>query len=199
MIPVSPAPEPSTFDEEVRNPGLCWLAEKGWAANEPPAKAGDLPPHWQKVSKDLWSTYGGVCAYLAVYFPYPLGAHSTDHFVAKSKNAGLAYEWSNYRLSCLGANRRKGRFDDILDPFEIDDHTFELNLASGEISPNPGNSEDVIRRAEETILRLRLNDPMTKEMRAQQYEDYCRGDISVNYLERNSPFVHYEATRQGLL
>lgn len=48
---------------------------------------------------------------------WPLGSHSTDHFIAKSSNTGQAYEWSNYRLSCLGANRSKNRFDDVLDPF----------------------------------------------------------------------------------
>lgn len=199
MIPVAPQPEPTDFDEKVRQPGLAWLNEKGIALNGPPPDASKLPTHWRNTQRQLWDAYQGICAYLCIYFDWPLGAHSTEHFIAKSSNAGQAYEWLNYRLSCLGMNRNKNKFDDVLDPFEIQPDTFILNLASGEMKPNPNLHPDVAARAVSAIKRLKLNNPETKKMRAGHYEDYCRGDVTAGYFERKSPFVWYEARRQGLL
>ena len=137
MIPVALQPEPADFNARVRQPGLDWLASHGIALNSAPPKATELPNYWTRYNRQIWEAYSGVCAYLAIYFEWVTGAASTDHFVAKSRNAGDAYEWNNYRLSCLGPNRNKGRFDDVLDPIGLEDNTFVLNLANGEIAPNP--------------------------------------------------------------
>ena len=199
MIPVKAATEPAEFDKKVRQPGLRWLRANGIAAKGPPPDPAKLPPYWQTMSMELWKAYAGVCAYLAIYFDWNTGASSTDHFVAKSKNAGATYEWLNYRLACLGANRNKNRFDDILDPFEIEPNTFVLNLASGEIEPNPRKRGNIPKRAKATIARLHLDDPENNAMRAKHYEDYLRHDVSAKHLREQSPFVWYEAKRQGLL
>jgi len=151
------------------------------------------------MSRELWEAYSGICAYLCVYFEWRLGAHSTDHFVAKSRNAGLAYEWSNYRLSCLGANRNKNRFDDILDPFDIEPDTFVLNLVSGAVKPNPRKPEHIRERARATINRLRLDEPEANEMRARNFQEYMENHVSSEHLNGHSPFVWHEARRQDLL
>jgi uncharacterized protein (TIGR02646 family) len=199
VIPIKPQPEPVEFEKAVRKPGLTWLKKHKLNPTQQPLDTSKLPPHWQRIQKDLWDAYRGICAYLCIYFEWTLGASSTDHFVAKSRNAAMAYEWSNYRLSCLGMNRNKNRFDDILDPFEIQPDTFLLNLASGEIKPNPSLSGEVTARAEDTAKRLRLNDPECKTMRTDHYTFFLNKDVSANWLERKSPFVWYEAKRQGLL
>lgn len=199
MIPVTPQPEPSTFDAKVRKPGLDWLNQQGIPLDQPPADPAALPTYWRRTQKELWRAYRGVCAFLCIYFEWPLGAQSTDHFIPKSSNAGSAYEWANYRLSCLGMNRIKNKFDDVMDPFEIKQDTFVLNLASGEIKPGDAQPDDIKAKATETIRRLKLDDPETNRMRAERYGDYCRGDVSADYLARHSPFVWYEAQRQGLL
>ncbi len=199
MIPVAPQPEPDDFDAKVRRPGLAWLAERSWPVDEPPPQPSTLPPYWREVQFDLWSRCSGVCAYLSIYFEWALGAHSTDHFVAKSGHAGMAYEWQNYRLSCLRANRSKNRFDDVLDPFEIADHTFVLNLASGAISPNPALDATIKDKASKTIERLRLDDPNTRRMRTDHMDELQRGHVSPDYLRKNSPFVWIELHRQGQL
>ncbi|MBI4323878.1 MAG: hypothetical protein HY674_01300 [Chloroflexi bacterium] len=199
MIPVKPQPEPVEFEQAVRRPGLAWLRKHKINLRQPPPDASMLPPHWRKIQKPLWDAYGGICSYLCLYFEWPLGASSVDHFVAKSRDAGAAYEWLNYRLSCLGMNRNKNRFDNILDPFEIQSDTFLLNLASGEIRPNPNLPPGVAAKAEDTITRLGLNDPECMKMRTDQYTDLLRQDVSPSWLERKSPFVSYEAKRQGLL
>ena len=199
MIPVQLQPEPDDFDARVRQPGLDWLATHGIALNAPPPDASDLPNYWTRSNKLLWDAYSGVCAYLAIYFEWVTGAASTDHFVAKSKNAGDAYEWDNYRLSALGPNRNKNKFDDVLDPVGLAPGTFVINFASGEISPNPALSAADQSAAQATITRLKLDSPEHDLMRARHYDNYLRGDCSLAFLQRMSPFVHAELGRQGLV
>lgn len=198
MIPVTLQPEPADFDQNVRQPGQDWLASHGIPFNAPPPKSSRLPNYWTRSNKQLWEAYAGVCAYLAIYFEWVTGAASTDHFVAKSRHAGDAYEWSNYRLSCLGPNRNKGRFDDVLDPIGLQPDTFVLNLASGEISPNPSLDAAQRSAARKTIKRLKLDSPDHNIMRARHFSRYLRDKDELT-LKELSPFVRYEAQRQGLL
>jgi len=198
MIPVTPQPEPEDFDTKVRQPGLAWLAKQGIAPACPPPKASDLPAYWSRSNKQLWAAYSGVCAYLAIFLEWSTGASSTDHFIAKSRNAGAAYDWDNYRLSYLGPNRNKGRFDDVLDPFLLQANTFFINFSSGRIYPNPALPTDAINLAAKTIKRLDLDSPENREMRARHYRDYVTGGCSLEYLRLHSPFVYLEILRQGL-
>ena len=198
MIPVQEQQEPPHFDAEVRQPGLEWLKDNGIPPDLPPPKPGKLPTYWRRTLEDLWNAYGRVCAYHCYYFEWSCRPN-TDHYVAKSRNAGLAYEWSNYRLSCFGANSDKRNFDDILDPFKIAPETFLLELDTGRMYPNPNLPEEIHVLAQKTIDRLDLNDARLQEMRARHFETYLLKDVSADHLLRDSPFVHYEAARQGLL
>ncbi|HBF35264.1 TPA: hypothetical protein DDW35_11955 [Candidatus Sumerlaeota bacterium] len=200
MIPVLPQPAPSDFDTKVRLPGLKWLKGKSIPLNAPAPKGIVFKAYWSKTQKELWDAYKGTCAYLCIYFEWPLGASSTDHFVAKSQDAGQTYEWGNYRLSCLGMNRNKGKFDDILDPFTIQPNTFVLNFASGKVSPNPDPAfQSMYQQAQKTIDRLILNDPETQKMRVKHFDYYLTKQVTAEFLRNHSPFVWYEAQRQNLL
>lgn len=199
MIPVPLQAEPADFDTNVRRRGQKWLAKKGIAPNAAPPKASDLPRYWRDSNEQLWHAYSGMCAYLAIYFEWATGASSTDHFVAKSKHAADAYEWNNYRLSCLGANRNKRDFDDVLDPISLAADTFLLDLLSGEMLPNPALEAALATSARKTIDRLDLNSVKMTSMRARHYTKYTRKDWSSDALKDGSPFVWYEAQRQGLL
>lgn len=199
MIPVALQPEPADFDVEVRQKGLAWLTAKGLAPYAAPPDSSKLPSYWTQSNKQLWEAYSGICAYLAIFFEWSTGASSTDHFIAKSKNAGDAYEWGNYRLSCLGPNRNKNKFDDVLDPIGLAPNTFVINFASGKILPNPSLPLAQKHAARKTIRRLRLDSPENKVMRARHYSDFLNGDCSLNFLFRHSPFVYAEIVRQGLL
>ena len=137
MIPVNLQPEPTDFDDRVRQRGLAWLLKKGIALNQAPPDPAKLPRYWSEANEQLWEAYNGVCAYLAIYFEWGTGAASTDHFIAKSSLAGEAYEWNNYRLSCLAPHRDKNNFADVIDPVGMAANTFFINFASGEVSPNP--------------------------------------------------------------
>lgn len=198
MIPVRLQPEPAEFDQKVRQPGYKWLADHDIdPAGEPPSPSL-LPAYWQKTTEKLWVAYSGVCAYLAIYFEFPSGAGSTDHFIAKSSRAGDAYEWSNYRLACLGANRNKNKFDDVLDPFMIKPETFELNLVNGQIQPGSLLGADELQAAQKTIDRLHLDSAQHRRMRQNAFARYLRRKDEET-LKELSPFVWHEANRQGLL
>ncbi len=198
VIPVPLQPEPDGFDVQVRQKGHAWLESNGIALEAAPPIASHLPTYWSWSNKKLWEAYSGVCAYLSIFFEWSTGAGSTDHFVAKSTNAGAAYEWSNYRLSCLGPNRNKHKFDDVLDPIGLAPETFVINFASGRVAPNPALNADQRNAARKTIRRLKLDSPDNNRMRARHFGNYLAGDWSLNFLSRESPFVHSEIVRQRL-
>lgn len=164
MIPVTLKPEPENFDTDVRQRGHAWLGEKGIALTKAPPKASILPTYWRCSNKQLWEAYFGVCAYLAIYFEWVTGASSTDHFIAKSRHAGDAYEWNNYRLCCMGANRNKTKFDDVLDPFSLAPDTFILNLVTGCIKANPAHGPAV-----GAAVKKNHSSSHAKQSRAQGY------------------------------
>lgn len=199
MIPVAAQPEPADFDANVRTKGLAHLTEKGFALDQPLPPKADLQPYWRACLTDLHQSYNGVCAYLGVYFERIMGGASVDHFIAKSKHAGLAYEWSNYRLACSTMNSRKRDYSDVLDPFYLSPGLFRLQLSTGRIYPNPSLEAQAMRVVEETIERLGLDDPQCRNLRATWYQEYLEHGLPADYLKMKSPFVWQEANRQGLL
>ncbi len=189
MIRVEPQPEPLNFDASVRQPGLEALAEHGRR----------LPAHWRRCLNDLHAAYRGICAYACIYIDKATGARSVEHFVAKSSDRQLAYEWSNYRLACSLVNSRKGAFDDVLDPFEIEDGWFVLEFLALQILPNPELDSDLTKQVQATIQRLGLDTQECRDARAEYFECYVRRHIDFHYLERKCPFVAKEMKRLALV
>ena len=209
MIPVEEQQEPKDFDKKVRRKGYKWLEQQGISLTSIPSDPSKLPPLWRECNKQLWDAYGGVCAYLAFRFEYVSGASTTDHFIAKSRHAGQAYEWNNYRLACMSVNRQKGKFDDVIDPFTLPVHTFFLVLESGEIYVNPDlqtQDKKTSALADKTIHRLKLDHPHNREMRANCYTFYIAmkeslsiTDTFLSWFEKQNPFVYGEIKRQNKL
>lgn len=199
MMPVAAQPEPASFDAEVRQKGLAHLNMKGFPLGQPLPTKAEIEPYWRACLTDLHQAYGGICAYLGVFFERVMGGGSVDHFIAKSTSAGLAYEWSNYRLACSTMNSRKREYSDVLDPFFLAPDLFRLQLSTGHIHPNPGLDAVPMRLVEETIERLGLDDSQCRELRGRWYQDYLEHQLPANYLKEKSPFVWSEANRQGLL
>lgn len=199
MIPVTLQPEPAGFDQKVRQKGLNYLRSHDIPLDRPLPEGTKLHPYWRACLDDLYNSYQGICAYLCVFFERVTGGGSVDHFIAKSKRAGLAYEWSNYRLACATMNSRKRNYDEVLDPFSIGPNTYHLELVSGHVYPNPNLAPAEKRQVENTIKRLGLDDPACREIRARHYQEYREELYTSDYLKRRSPFVWTEANRQGLL
>ena len=199
MIPVAAQREPDNFDQRVRQPGNAWLHEHGIALDQTLPANSSIKPYWRECLNDLHQAYGGICAYLCVFVPRVTGGLGVDHFVAKSHSAGLAYEWSNYRLACSTMNSRKRDFADVLDPFFLTQNLFRLQLSIGHIYPNPELAPQARVIVEQTIERLALDDTPCRDLRARWFGEYVGEHISADFLLRNSPFVWQEAQRQGLL
>jgi hypothetical protein len=179
VIHVEAQPEPDDFDELVRRPGRSALE----------TRRPELPPYWRACLPELRRRYRDVCAYLCVFIPPGTGAPSTEHFAPKSKNRELAYEWSNYRLVCTLMNARKREFEDVLDPFEIPDGLFELDLSFLQVTPSPGLDQPARERVQATIDRLGLNDQECIDARAVYYNPFVEGQLTLELLDRWSPFV----------
>lgn len=213
MIPVRPAEEPSTFDAEVRQPGLRAIAEL--VGETPPRVAGrrfvqvatlrgEIPPNafpdcWRNALRDLLESYNRICSYLCLYIPRGTGAPSVDHMMAKSVHWDHVYEWTNYRLACSLMNARKGAIADVLDPFDIEDDWFALELVEFQVVPGEALPPDVETAVEATIERLRLNDLECCKARLEFAENYRNGEIQLGYLTRHAPFVARELRRQRRL
>lgn len=198
MVPISLAPEPARFDAEVRQPGRNWLMAQGVRLNGPKPPSLELRTFWRKCIPDLRTAYSEICCYVCVWIPPLVGSATVDHLIAKSSDLSVAYEWDNYRLACGAMNSRKGNFDDILDPMELRRPPFVLEFVGMELSVDPSLSPTAASGAELTLSRLKLNDAECIRLRAMYWDDFISGEITRSYLQKKSPFVYYEACRQGL-
>lgn len=199
MIPVVPQPEPEEFDKTVRQKGMRWLRKHNIDLTAPLPSKTKLPDYWRDCLDELHTRYGGVCAWLAVFFEPSMGGGAVEHFLPKSLRPDRAYEWSNYRFACSRINSCKGTRTDILDPFEVGEDWFYLTCETGHIYPNPSLDEETRLKIQNTIDRLKLDAYEHKKMRARHFQDFCTGQVTAVYLKRKSPFVWKEAKRQGLL
>jgi hypothetical protein len=201
VIPVKLKPEHSDFEKKVRRPGQKWLFKKLYptqplnVAAPPKTK---FPSHWTKVLPEFHDAYGGICSYLGTYISLATGSASMDHFAPKSKAAGLAYEWDNFRLACLLMNSRKNNFSGILDPFTMPDEVFHLVLSTGKLEINGTFLGTPIEsKAIETMSRLKLDSKVNRDDRATLFTEYKTGDRSARLMRLYHPFVWSEIVRQG--
>ncbi|SHM20111.1 hypothetical protein [Vreelandella subglaciescola] len=117
-----------------------------------------------------------ACAYLCVHIERVTGGATVDHFIAKSPRPDLTYEWDNYRLACSVMNSRKGSFNKVLDPFQVQDGWFRLELVSGAIDPAPGLDPTLHQQVDDTIAQLKLDDTGNRHKRATDFQGFVEGD-----------------------
>jgi len=195
MIRVAPEPEPETFDLKVRQPGKKFLQK----TPNPTTKQFTRYSYWRNVLDLLHEAYNGVCAYSCHWIPYDTGSDTVEHFLPKRKYPGEAYEWSNYRLVCGTLNGRKGDFDDVLDPFLVQNGDFVIKFPSLLVVPSEALSTGGQAKAQRTIDRLKLNDEGTcLKSRIKWVADYCDDHISFSHLRSHAPFIALELERQKL-
>jgi len=195
VIPVSRQNEPCDFSTLVRIPGQKFLKK----VPRPTAQQWKHREYWQKILPEMRSAYHQVCAYCATWIPYSTGNHAVDHFIPKSVRPSLAYEWSNYRYVSSRFNSRKGT-STILDPFTLGEASFTIDFSSFLLKANPDlpvARQSQIRDTIE-ILKLNADDDLVDERQA-WIEDYRSGQITLDHLQKNAPFIAYELRRQDLV
>ena len=194
MIPIQQQLEPKNFDKKVRQKGKAFLQKS------PSPRTWKNHEYWRESLQDLHKAYNGICAYSAHWIPEIEGSSTVDHFIPKSVEPALAYEWENFRLSCLKMNARKRDFQDVLDPFKINYGWFVLNFPSLLIKPSLDLDESVRNKIKKTIKRLKLNhDDLCVQNRLRWILDYCKNEITYDFLRKNAPFIAYELERQELV
>jgi hypothetical protein len=202
MMRVVPAPEPPHFERLVRSPGLRAIAELVGETPDPtrrgprrrkvadrreaiPSEA--FPPFWREVLPDLITAYRRICGYTCLYIERITGGASVDHMVPKARAWDRVYEWDNYRLVCALMNSRKKEAENVLDPFEVSDDWFALELFSYQIVPGPGAVGEVRERVATTLRLLGLNDEICRKARQEYADCYLAGEIRLDHLERRAP------------
>ena len=214
MIRVTPADEPKGFQTSVREPGLRALAEMVGEVPRFPRKKGKafakraarreeipaekMPPYWTEALDNLMQAYNRICAYACFRIHPVTGSRSVDHMAPKSRQWDRAYEWSNYRLACSMMNARKQDFGDVLDPFEVQDGWFQLELVGFQALPAPDLDPATRTQVEDTISRLGLNGREFRDARERDVTNY-ENDGRFDVLMEESPFVARELRRQGRL
>jgi hypothetical protein len=196
MIHVDLKDEPDIFDKLVRQPGFIFLTK----TPTPTTKQWNQHSLWRSVLKELHHSYDGICAYSCHWIPYDTGADTTEHFLPKSKYPNSAYDWSNYRLVCSTLNGRKKDFEDVLDPFNINDGDFIIDFPSLFIKPSKDLTKDYTQSVRNTIIRLGLNDEDTCLKSRERYiKQYCLRMIDFRHLVLDAPFIAKELQRQNLV
>lgn len=200
MIRVVQQPRPADFDTLVEQPGrelLEELREQRGGTLEGLVR-DDLKPVWRAGSALLGDSYRWICAYAAMRISRTTGQPSVDHFAPKSSAPELAYEWTNYRLACQLMNARKRDYLDVLDPFEIHDDWFELDLDTYLLQPGEDLPVHTAQRVLDTIRRLKLNE---REEHVEERRVYVKaalaGETSPAWLRTNAPFIYKELVRLG--
>jgi len=215
MIPVTLAPEPPSFDNTVRKPGLAAIDELVGRAPRMSrsgprrAKVADteskippdkFPPFWRNALDDMMSAYQQRCAYLAMFIE-DTGSPTVDHVIPKSQAWNRVYEWSNYRL-CTGiVNSKKGDLLKLVDPIAAKVGWFELELASFRVVRGALAPKAQHKVIEATLPLLNVRDCCLQRKR--YVEDYRLGPgqkgIDLTYLAHRAPFIASELRRQRQL
>ncbi|MXO55292.1 HNH endonuclease family protein [Pontixanthobacter gangjinensis] len=192
MIRIAHKPEYPDFDAQVRQPGATFLAN----CPNPSSAQYRKKNYWSRAAPELHAAYSGICAYTAVYLPQQ---GSVDHFRPKSAFPQLAYEWSNFRLASGRVNSAKGSKAEVLDPFEIEDDWFHLDIPECLMRANAALPRETRVRINATINSLRLNDDdHYAQDRCNILMEYASGDVTLGFLHRRYPFLAKEVERQGL-
>ena len=117
---------------------------------------------WQDFRDELSRRFHGTCGYCE-----EAGHGEVDHFKPKSKCPQLVYEWSNWVFACHTCNsiykRDKWPSGGYVDPCARSksarpENFFDFNLHTGEIVTKPNLSPRRLRKAQQTIRDIGLND-----------------------------------------
>ena len=123
MIRVARQPEYGEFDRQVRQPGLAFLRRTA----HPTSADFKKKNFWKRAIRHFHAAYSGVCAYTTMRL---VDGGTIDHFLPKVAYPHLAYEWNNYRLARQKINGRKGDTVDVIDPFDVQEGWFVLDVPS---------------------------------------------------------------------
>jgi len=190
MIPVSLAPEPLSFDKRVRQPGSQFVGTlKSYVDADFTGRE-----FWRRTIPELREAYSRICAYTCHWIALDTGGNSVEHFVPKTQDARLAYEWNNLRFVSSRLNARRGK-KEIIDPFQVQLGMFTIRFPSLDVAVGEEFENQEILH--ETIRILKLNDDVSVESREEYVKLYADQVVTKQYLKERAPFIYAEICRYG--
>lgn len=182
MMQFTLQPEPSQWDARCRKRGRKWLSDH---------PDYDRPnDYWTEFENDLCNAFRQMCGYCVMV----VMKADMDHFlpVAHLKKEGkdeLAYEWSNFRYGEGVLNQRKSDHL-VLDPFEVKDDWFEINLPSLQLLLTDKVPKSKRRIAKFTLEKLGLqHDEVVIRYRQKWFDMYRQRRLDLNGLYEVAPLI----------
>ena len=187
MIPFAKILEPAGFENDVRTPGTQWLIE------HPQAKRPS--PLWSQYLNELRAGFSSMCGYAAMRVD---SDPTVDHYLSWTRHPDQAYEWSNYRFaSNLMNNIKRTKDSAVLDPFEVGEGWFEIQLPSLQMAVTDAVPKALRTKAEFTIKALKLrDDERVIRWRQSWYEMYLSGDLKLEGLRKVAPLIAAAVDKQ---
>jgi uncharacterized protein (TIGR02646 family) len=195
VIRIQKYPPPAHYFTRVHKPGNAYLLRN------PQPTSSELSRHsyWRAIHDDLYRLYNGICAYCSSWTPRtPSGSvdrTSVDHFIPKSSDPILAYDWENFRLCRARINNNKGDSHIVIDPFHVQDGWFQIDFTTFLIISKENVPQYLQSRITGTIDVLGLNDSEYVEERLEVIKQYCQQAVTLAELQRLYPFIAFEIIR----
>lgn len=192
MIKVQAQAEPEGFDGNIRQPGRDWLATRASRPIKYPRKYWN---EWRPCREALEQAFVSRCGYAACR----ISSGQVEHFISWKRcdathQRELAYEWTHYRWILPQLNGRKG-VKALLDPFEVEDDWFEIDLFSLNLELTERVPDHLRSLAEHTMKELGLErDSLLLKLRKEALDLYTEG-TSMRHIVRCSPLVARALTR----
>lgn len=95
-------------------------------------------------------------------------------------------------------NGRKGDYEDVLDPFTLQNGWFQIHFPSLQLIASQHLMPQEIQKVKQTIKRLKLNDATCIKGRMNWLRPYLLGQYDLAFLEEKAPFLALELQRQQL-
>jgi hypothetical protein len=177
VIPVARSDEPKQFDGEVRRPGRAWLEKK---------RGGRPPDYWRKAQPALQAVFSSRCGYSAMLDR----SGTVDHFIAQDRDLALLYEWHNLRYASQWLNASKQATEGVLDPYEVGEGWFEVELPSLQLVATDRVPPDKRELVEATLQRLPIRDDerVIRQRRA-WLDAYERKLVTLDGLREFAPLI----------
>lgn len=182
MIEFALQDEPEKFNERCRVRGNRWLSE-----NEGYERPAD---YWSEFKPELREAFSGLCAYCAMR----IMDGQVDHFrpisiLKEEGNDSQAYEWKNFRYGEGIINRKKWKHI-VLDPFDVREGWFEIQLPSLQLVATNKIPERKYQLALFTIQKLGLQDSeVVVRYRQTLFQMYREGKITLEGLRYMAPLL----------
>ncbi|NTU80618.1 MAG: hypothetical protein HGA45_14780 [Chloroflexales bacterium] len=179
--------KPDYFDREIYSPGIQYIQSYPTAT--------EFRPLWSRVKKcaeDLRKEFQSLCAYSVIFCD---DGH-VDHFISqqeccRSNHKELIYSWENYRYASPIVNQNKSRKPStlILDPLDVRDGWFEVDLPSTLLVATTQLPVELIEKARYTLKELHLNDGKIFDRRRSLFNRFVKGDFALGYVACICPIM----------